>query len=91
MGWWQWLLSFLAWLSADPAAVNVEQPRTAAAVAVAYAAFAPESPEPPPSPPSPACACGGTCVDGKWRPDGRIVQPCPCPPACRCKSKPNGA
>jgi len=85
MSWWAWILSWLAWLSADPAAVNVERPKAAAAVAVAYAAFALEAPAPP-APPAPECACGGTCVGGKWKPDGRILQPCPCLPSCKCKA-----
>jgi hypothetical protein len=86
MSLWQWFLSCLAWLAADPAAVDVERPRAAAAVAVAYASFAPE--QAPPAPPTPVneCACGGTCVGGKWKPDGHIVQPCPCPASCKCKA-----
>ena len=51
---WRALISFLVWLSADPAAITAEHPKAAAAVAVAYAAFAPE-PEPitPPKPVGP--------------------------------------
>lgn len=89
MSLWQWILAFLAWLSADPQAIDLERPRAAGAVAVAYAAFAPDAEPPaPPAPPAPAeCACGGTCVNGYWKPDGRISQVCPCPKTCKCKSK----
>jgi hypothetical protein len=85
---WRWLISVLAWLAADPSAVEVERARAAGAVAVAYAATATEAPAPPaPAPPKPTeCACGGTCVNGYWKPDGRIVQACPCPASCGCKA-----
>lgn len=86
MSWWSWLLSILAWLAADPAAVELEHARAAGAVAVAYAAAATEAPQPEPEPAPPECACGGTCKNGVWRPDGRIVQPCPCPASCKCKA-----
>lgn len=49
---WRWLISWLVWLSADPAAITAETPRSTAAVAVAYAALAPE-PQPEPAPPRP--------------------------------------
>lgn len=39
---WRWLMSWLVWLSADPDAMAVEQPRAAASVAAAYATFTPE-------------------------------------------------
>jgi hypothetical protein len=41
---WHYLLSLLTSLSADPAAIDAEAPRAAAAVAYAYAAMAPEKP-----------------------------------------------
>ena len=81
---WQMLIAFLTWLSASPAAVDLEQPRAAAAVAAAYATFAEAEPEPAPAPSK--CVCGGTCKNGIWKPDGRIEQPCPCPATCQCKS-----
>jgi hypothetical protein len=61
---WQWLLSVLASLSAEPAAIDHEAPRASAAVSVAYAATAPDkAPEPTPEPPKPKPAvcqdCGG--------------------------------
>jgi len=61
---WQWLLSVLAALSADPAQIDREAPRASAAVSAAYATTAPErAPEPQPEPPKPkpaVCAdCGG--------------------------------
>ena len=77
------LLAFLASLSADPQEIDREPPRAAAAVAAAYATFAPETaPTPPPAPA--ACGCAGKCVDGQYKPDGRIVMQCEknCP-SCR--------
>jgi len=61
---WQWLLSVLAALSADPAQIDREAPRASAAVSASYATTAPErAPEPTPEPPKPkpaVCAdCGG--------------------------------
>ena len=77
------LLAFLASLSADPAEIDREPPRAAAAVAAAYATFAPEAaPTPPPAPA--ACGCGGKCANGQYRPDGKIVMKCePNCPGCR--------
>jgi hypothetical protein len=40
---WAWITAALTSLSADPHAMNVEQPKAAAAVAVAYSSFAPET------------------------------------------------
>ena len=80
---WRSLLAFLASLSADPAEIDREPPRAAAAVAAAYASFAPEtSPTPPPIQ---ACGCGGKCVAGIYKPDGRIEMKCEknCPCSCR--------
>lgn len=79
------LLAFLASLSADPAEIDREAPRAAAAVAAAYATFAPEN-APAPTPPAPAaCGCGGKCVNGVYKPDGRIEMKCEkgCPCGCR--------
>ena len=39
---WAWILAFLTGLSADPHGMNVESPKAAAAVSVAYASFATE-------------------------------------------------
>jgi hypothetical protein len=82
---WRWLISLLVWLSADPAAVDLEHPRAAAAVSAARASMIRETAPPPPAPPAPAaCDCGSTCVRGVWRPDSRVEQICRCP--CeRCK------
>lgn len=82
---WNWLMAFLAWLASAPGAVNLEQPRAAAAVAAAYASMAnAEAPEPPPAPAPKDCICGETCVNGVWKPDGRVEQICRC--ECdRCK------
>lgn len=76
------LIAFLATLSADPAEIDREDQRAAAAVAAAYASFAPDAP----APPAPAaCGCGGKCVNGVYRPDGRIEMQCEkgCPCGCR--------
>lgn len=39
---WAWITAFLTSLSADPHAMDVEAPKAAAAVTVAYASFAVE-------------------------------------------------
>ncbi len=78
------IIAFLASLSADPAEIDREPPRAAAAVAAAYASLAPDvAPTPPPAPS--ACACGGKCANGQYKPDGRIVMQCErdCPCGCR--------
>lgn len=78
------LLALLASLSADPAEIDREPPRAAAAVAAAYASLAPEvAPTPPPAPAK--CGCGGKCANGQFKPDGRIVMQCErdCPCGCR--------
>jgi hypothetical protein len=78
------ILAFLASLSADPAEIDREPPRAAAAVAAAYASLAPEvAPTPPPAPGK--CACAGKCQGGIYRPDGRIEMKCEkdCPCGCR--------
>jgi hypothetical protein len=80
------LLAFLASLSADPAEIDREPPRAAAAVAAAYASLAPEvAPTPPPAPAPGKCGCGGKCQGGIYRPDGRIEMRCEkdCPCGCR--------
>jgi hypothetical protein len=86
---WQYILSVLAALSADPAQIDQEAPRASAAVSVAYAATAPDkAPEPKPEPKPGCCTdCGGRgyIVHG----DGHRT-PCPCPSTCKCKN-PTGA
>lgn len=83
---WRSLLAFLASLSADPAEIDREAPRAAAAVAAAYSTFAPEtSPAPPPIQ---ACGCGGKCVAGVYRPDGRIEMKCEANCPCSCRKSP---
>ena len=78
------LLAFLASLSADPAEIDREPPRAAAAVAAAYASLAPEAaPTPPPAPAK--CGCGGKCVNGQFKPDGRIVMACEKDCQCGCR------
>lgn len=87
---WQWLLSVLASLAADPAEIDREAPRASAAVSAAYATTAVDkAPQPTPEPPKPACCtdCGGRgyIVHG----DGHRTA-CPCPASCKCKN-PTGA
>lgn len=74
---WKLLISWLVWLSADPAAIDAEPAKAAAAVAVARASMAREAPTPDPDP-APACKCGGSCVKGVWKPDGHIQAKCDC-------------
>lgn len=81
---WRLLIAFLTWLSADAAAIDAERPKAAAAVAAARACLATSEPTPAPTPPS-KCICGGTCVNGFWKPDGRVQIACPCPASCDCK------
>jgi hypothetical protein len=75
---WAWLSYLLAWLSADPAALDAERARCAGSVNVAYAALAAAEPPAPPAPaprPKPCSDCGGT---GRiYRSDGGYVR-CPC-------------
>jgi hypothetical protein len=65
------LISFLVWLSAEPAALELDPPRAAAAVAAARSSLAVEAPD-----------CGGTGVIVHG--DGHRT-PCPCPNTCPCK------
>lgn len=76
MSMWRSFLAWLAALSADPVAVDLEPPRSSAAVAAAYATFAPDAPPAPPAPTPTECPCGGKCANGTYRPDGVIVQKC---------------
>jgi hypothetical protein len=86
---YRWLVAWLVWLSADPAAVDLERPRAAAAVAAARASMTPDAPPaPPPTPPAPTPAtCCSECGGKGYivMPDGHRVA-CPCPPTCRCKA-----
>lgn len=86
---WQYILSVLAALSADPAQIDQEAPRASAAVSAAYATTATEkAPQPTPEPKPGCCTdCGGKgyIVHG----DGHRTA-CPCPASCKCKS-PTGA
>jgi hypothetical protein len=88
---WQWLLSVLASLAADPAQIDREAPRASAAVSAAYSATAVEkAPQPQPEPPKPSCCtdCGGKgyIVHG----DGHRTA-CPCPSTCKCKNPPGAS
>jgi hypothetical protein len=86
---WQYILSVLAALSADPAQIDREAPRASAAVSAAYSATAVEkAPQPQPEPKPGCCTdCGGKgfIVHG----DGHRTA-CPCPASCKCKN-PSGA
>ena len=78
------LLALLASLSADPAEIDREPPRAAAAVAAAYASLAPETaPTPPPAPAK--CWCAGKCANGQFKPDGRITMSCEKDCSCGCR------
>lgn len=81
---WEWIMAFLAWLAADPQAVDLEQPRAAAAVAAAYASMNTDVPAPTPAPKD--CVCGETCKNGVWKPDGRVEEICRCD-CGRCKKE----
>lgn len=59
---WRWLVAFLVWLSADPAEIDLEHPRAAAAVAAARASMAHDA-APAPTPPGPKPPAPGKCVD----------------------------
>jgi len=85
---WQWLLSLLASLAADPAQIDREAPRASAAVAAAYAATAQEkAPEPQPEPPKPKPGCCTECGGRGYivHGDGHRTA-CPCPASCKCKA-----
>ena len=85
---WQWLLSVLTALSADPAQIDREAPRASAAVSAAYATTAPErAPEPAPEPPKPKPACCTECGGRGYitHGDGHRTA-CPCPASCKCKA-----
>jgi hypothetical protein len=78
------LLALLASLSADPAEIDREPPRAAAAVAAAYASLAPET---APTPPPAKCACAGKCVNGVYKSDGRIEMKCDTTCTCECRKR----
>jgi hypothetical protein len=87
---WRWLLSILTWLSADPAALEVEPARASAAVSAARASMLVEAAPVPPGPapkPTPGKCCGQCGGRGYIvMPDGHRVA-CPCAGNCPCKSK----
>lgn len=84
MGLYRWIISVLVWLSADPAAVELERPKAAAAVAFARATMISES-SPTPEP-KPSEKCCGECKGTGYitMPDGHRVK-CPCPDNCPCR------
>lgn len=84
---WRWIISLLVWLSSDPAAVDLERAKAAAAVAAARASLAPDVAPPAPKPPAPVPGkCCGECGGRGYlvMPDGHRVA-CPCPASCVCK------
>lgn len=86
MNLWRWLVAWLVWLSSDPAEIDRQAPRAAAAVAAARSSMVVDV-QPAPGPAPADCVCGGTCKNGVWKPDGRVEQPCAC--KCeRCRKKP---
>lgn len=64
---WAWLLSVLTSMSADHSAAQLEHPRAAAAVAVAYASLAPE-PAPKDKP------AAKPCITGTCKPSGSVLR-----------------
>lgn len=85
---WQYILSVLTALSADPAQIDLEAPRASAAVSAAYATTAIErAPEPTPEPPAPKPRCCTECGGRGYivHGDGHRTA-CPCPASCRCKA-----
>jgi len=95
---WRSIVAWLAAMSGEPGAVELEDPRCQAAVIAAYAAMAPDSPAPGPRPPAPApnppggkCPVGCKCGGSGGIPNGRVVEPCPCPASCGCKAAKGGA
>jgi hypothetical protein len=87
---WQWLLSVLASLAADPAQIDREAPRASAAVSAAYSATAVEkAPQPQPEPKPGCCTdCGGKGYITHG--DGHRTA-CPCPSTCKCKNPPGAS
>jgi len=85
------IVSWLVWLSADPATLDLEYPRAAAAVAAARASMLTETPPPPPAPdPKPPQPAPKQCENCNGRgyvvmPDGHRVV---CPD---CKGCPDGS
>lgn len=77
MSLWRWLISLLVWLSAEPDAMDLEHAKAAAAVSAARASMVTAAPAPPAPAPT-DCDCGQTCVNGVWKPDGRVEQVCRC-------------
>ena len=76
---WQIIVSWLVWLSADPAVLDLEPPKAAAAVAAARASLLVEAaPTPAPQPKPPAPAVCSNCKGSGWllMPDGHKVR-CP--------------
>lgn len=90
---WRLILGWLAALSADPTSMQVEAPRSAAAVLCARASMLNEvSPNPQPQPkPKPEC-CGDCKGTGYITHGDGHKTPCPCPASCKCKqSRPVGS
>lgn len=67
---YRWLISILVWWSADPAVLDLEAPKAAAAVSAAAASMAVEAA------PKPRPAVCGNCKGTGWitMPDGHKVQ-----------------
>lgn len=87
MSFYEWIVYLLTWFTADPAAIDREAPKAAAAVAAARATLALPSPDTKPPAPGPTPGkCCGECKGTGWivHGDGHRT-PCPCPASCPCK------
>lgn len=79
------LISFLVWLSAEPAALELDAPRAAAAVAAARSSMSTERPVPPEPAPAPGKCCDDCKGTGMITHGDGHRTPCPCPGSCPCK------
>lgn len=80
---WNWILWVLTWLSSDPASLDREAGRAAAAVTVARATMLVEAPAPTPPGPKPTPGKCTECNGTGWivHGDGHRTR-CPCGIGC---------
>lgn len=84
---WRFVTSILVWLSSDPAEIDREAPKCAAAVLCARASMIHEA-APAPSPtPTPEKCCGECKGTGYVTHGDGHKTACPCPSTCICKKK----
>jgi hypothetical protein len=83
------VVAYLVWLSADPALIDAEPPKAAAAVAAARASLSTEAAPAPDPAPKPVDKCCHECKGLGYvvMPDGHRVK-CPCPDDCPCRKRP---